>query len=186
MGKMRFGHDPRNKHTGSSVEKFFQKDGTSEKSPKATDTADFEAIARKVMETHADTFKKLAESEKQDQVPATEKHFHTETVTTHDKLAREHSKLVRKDMETKLGELAEFMSHQNELFHILKRDISALTATNSILNKKMSDLEARKPEEKHTVTQHHTETIVKPTVPNLVWVGIGIALLTNAYILLSI
>jgi hypothetical protein len=171
MGKMRFGNPQK-----------IVKD----EAPKFTEAA------VRVMEKHSKVFEKLSMADIQDQdhvvpekVIIEKHHHHTEKVVTKDKLARRHGKLLRKSMDQSVADMAQDLATQDELFHTLKRGIHNLVGLNDAMAARIQILEARKPEEIHTVTEIRTDVVTKHEVPKLVWIGIGLALLTNAFILIA-
>ena len=77
------------------------------------------------------------------------------------------------------------LAAQEELFHTLKRGIHNLVGLNDAMAARIQLLEARKPEENQVVKEVKTQVITKHEVPKLVWLGIGLALLTNLFILIA-
>lgn len=176
MKKMKFGHDPRK-------------------------------LAKKVMETHAPTFAKLAKVEASEktalgqdllqgmkeildiqQIP--EKTVIVETRTqvlkeSRDKWARKHSKLSTRKTKKFVDELSESLNQQNERIHFLQHQNKLMLELSEKQSFDINALRMQKPKEIHTVTEKHIETLVKAKVPRMVWVFIGISLLTNMYLLIA-
>lgn len=167
MKKMKFGHDPRN----------------------LTSHKEIMVVAKKVMETHAPIFEKLAKVEAQELVlPIPEKTVIVETRTqvlkeSRDKWVRKHTKLSRQKMEAAVDQLSETLEQQNERIHFLQHQNKLILELSEKQSFDINALRMQKPKEIHRVTEKHIETAVKSEVPKMVWILLGISLLTNMYIL---
>lgn len=186
MGKMRMGHDSRNKvpllRTTQSRQGL-----ESESIASATLTPDFAAMAKEIMEKHADTFKKLAEAEVAEReakplatmLPSpVEKHTtHTvvervETIKTIDKRARTHSVAVRNELHEMVVKKHALL---NKAYELQRKKTDELAA-------KINQLESRKPEEKHTVTK---EVVIQEKTSKRMLVICAATIVINVLILLS-
>lgn len=181
--KMKMGHDPRgikhkNPHTGSSLDSFLKE--------QQIEIPNIEAIAKDIMEKHADTFKRLAEAEAAERnkplanmIPSCEclsdipTVIHTETIkeiSKLDKRARQHSAGVR-------AELHKLIERRTSL-HNKALDLQRIKT--QALEAKINALESRKPEEKQIVVEK-TQIITK--VPKLMMAGLVLSLILNVLIL---
>lgn len=152
---------------------------------KVAEMPDFEAVAHKVMEAHAETFRKLAQSEKAQPLATMLPSQAEKIVIVKDKLARRHGKLMRLSITKELSEIAESMSAQDELFHILKRGIHNLVEKNDALTARIQILESNKVQEKHIVTETKIETVVKTNAPKLMMAGIVLSIALSIFAILT-
>lgn len=177
--KMKMGHDPRgikhkNPHTGSSLDSFLKE--------QQIEIPNIEAIARDIMEKHADTFKRLAEAEAAIITPSQITNISTicEPVVVHTETIKEISKLDKRARQHSAGVRAELHKLIERRTSLHNKALDLQRSKTQALEAKITALESRKPEEKQIVVEK-TQIITK--VPKLMMAGLVLSLVLNVLIL---
>lgn len=170
-GKIKLGHDPRNRAQLSKLTSSGIGSGVI-----SAPSVDIEAIAQSVMEKHKHSFEKLAKHDviASMQEPIIKETTHTvlKETKTHDKLARRHSKLVKKKTEALVDGLCDDLNAQNEVIHALKTQIDAL----KLETKVCKCTKAEKPQEKQIVIQEKIVEVSKTDKKLVIGVAVSIIL----------